>query len=278
MQYTGQYDYVEFVAEYAPYDLHSLDALGRTVDLFPHMSCMIKLDQTGRTYWAPRCFGAGIQNFLFADPRTVEDVEECVRSVRSEFPHQPMPGLHGVGMRRDVGFVLEGSSKALVQATQDAVVAIMIEKKQAVDDLDSLLGVPSLDMVQFGAGDYSMSIGHVGEGNHPKVKEAEMQVITQAVRRGIAPRVELISSNPDAKATGRNFTVQEYQDMGVKHFCMGYDVKILYDWWEEHGSLMNRQLGRGAPPCEVGYGLKRAGVPLKDAYSAGFAAGVRSKI
>ena len=43
--YTGQYDYVEFVAEYAPYDLFSLDNLGRAVDLFPHMSAMIKLDQ-----------------------------------------------------------------------------------------------------------------------------------------------------------------------------------------------------------------------------------------
>ena len=96
LQYTGQYDYVEFVAEYAPYDLFSLDSLGRTVDLFPHMSCMIKLDQAGRTYWGPRCFGAGIQNFLFADPRTVADVEECVRAVRSEYPHQRMPGLHGM--------------------------------------------------------------------------------------------------------------------------------------------------------------------------------------
>ena len=73
--------------------------------------------QTGRTYWGPRCFGAGIQNFLFADPRTVFEVEECVRAVRSEYPHAKFPGLHGVGMRRDVGFVLEGSSQALVQVS-----------------------------------------------------------------------------------------------------------------------------------------------------------------
>ena len=174
--YTGQYDYVEFVAEYAPYDLTSLDNLGRAIDLFPHMSGMIKLDQGGRSYWGPRCFGAGIQNFLFADPRTVQDVEECVQAVRSEYPLAAYPGVHGVGMRRDVGFVLEGSSKALVEATEDAVIAIMIEKKQAVDDLEALLSVPTLDMVQFGPGDYSMSIGLVGEGNHPKVKEAEMKV------------------------------------------------------------------------------------------------------
>ena len=114
-----------------------------------------------------------------------------------------------------------------------------------------------------------MSIGLVGEFTHPKVKEAEMKVITQAIRRGVEPRVELLTADPEA--TGRNFSVQEYKDMGVKHFCMGYDVKILYDFWSEQGGLMNQQLGR-KPPEEVGYGLKRPGIPLKDAYSG------RSKI
>ena len=97
------------------------------------------------------------------------------------------------------------------------------------------------------------------------VQAAGRQVITQAVRRGIEPRVELLTSDPEA--TGRNFTVQEYADMGVKHFCMGYDVKILFDFWAEHGASMNSQLGR-PPAAEVGYGLKRPGVPLKDAYAS----------
>jgi 2-keto-3-deoxy-L-rhamnonate aldolase RhmA len=49
------------------------------------------------------------------------------------------------------------------------VVAIMIEKKQAVDNLEALLSVPTVDMVQFGPSDYSMSIGKTGQRNHPKV-------------------------------------------------------------------------------------------------------------
>lgn len=57
-------------------------------------------------------------------------MEECVASVRSECPLSKHPGLHGVGMRRDVGFVLEGGSTAVVEANDDAVVAIMIEKKE----------------------------------------------------------------------------------------------------------------------------------------------------
>src|SRR5438105_2737330 len=172
--HSRMFDYVEFVAEYAPYDLYALENLGRAVDLFDHMSSMMKIEQEPRTYLTVRAIGSGIQNVLFADPRTVADVEECVRAVRSESPKAR--GIHGVGMRRDVGFVLEGGSPAFAQALDEAVVALMIEKKQAVEDLESILSVPGIDMVQFGPSDYSMSIGVTGQTNHPAVREAERYV------------------------------------------------------------------------------------------------------
>src|SRR5438093_6209874 len=123
--HSGMFDYVEFVAEYAPYDLYALENLGRAVDLFDHMSSMMKIEQQPRTYLTVRAIGSGIQNILFADPRTVEDVRECVRAVRAETPQTG--GIHGCGMRRDVRFVLEGGSPAFVQALNDAVIALMIE-------------------------------------------------------------------------------------------------------------------------------------------------------
>src|SRR3954447_11699655 len=132
--HSGMFDYVEFVAEYAPYDLYALENLGRAVDLFDHLSAMMKVEQEPRTYLAVRAIGSGIQNILFADPRTADDVRECVRAVRPETPQAR--GRHGVGMRRDVGFVLEGGSPAFVQALDDAVVALMIEKDSAVQNLE----------------------------------------------------------------------------------------------------------------------------------------------
>jgi|EP01043_Picozoa_sp_COSAG02_P039730 hypothetical protein len=165
-------------AQYAPYDLYSLDNIGRAVHMFPHMTGMAKLDQASRLYWGPRISGAGIQNILWADPRTVEDVEECVKAMRYEGPESKYPGLHGVGMRRDVGFVLEGASLAALEGGDDGVCAIMIEKRQAVEDLQSLLSVPGVDMVQFGPSDYAMSMGVTGQGpNHPKVKEGELKTV-----------------------------------------------------------------------------------------------------
>ena len=233
--HSGMFDYVEFVGEYAPYDLYALENLARAVDLFPHMSSMMKIEQQPRTYLAIRAIGSGLQNVLFADPRTVPDVEECVKSVRAEAPGSD--GLHGVGMRRDVGFVLECGTPAFVKALDDAVVALMIEKQSAVEDLEAVLSVKGVDMVQFGPADYSMSIGLAGQFTHPRVKEAEKYVIETALKKGIAPRAEI----------ARPEQAKEYLDMGVKHFCVGTDVNILFDWFKSTGGAMIDVLGRKAP-------------------------------
>ena len=193
----------------------------------------MKIEQEPRTYLTVRAIGSGIQNVLFADPRTVEDVRECVRAVRAESPK--CGGRHGVGMRRDVGVVTEPGTPAFVQALDDAVVALMIEKGSAVENLDALLSVPGVDMVQFGPADYSMSIGLAGQWNHPRVVEAERHVIATALRLGIAPRAEISHPN-EAKA---------YLDLGVRHFCMGWDVSILFDWFKTEGGVLRDRLAAG---------------------------------
>ncbi len=228
--HSGMFDYIEFEGEYAPYDLYSLENIGRAINLFEGMSGMMKVDQQPRAFLAQRAIGSGIQNILFADARTTEDAEECVRAVRPETPEGR--GRHGAGMRRDVGYALEIGSKAYVQALEDAVVVLMIEKRQIVEALDEVLSVSGIDMVQFGPADYSMSIGIPGQFQHPEVLEAERYVIGEAIRRGIAPRAEV----------NRPGDAQRFLDMGVRHFCMGSDVVILLDWFRTAGMEMRRLL------------------------------------
>jgi 4-hydroxy-2-oxoheptanedioate aldolase len=228
--HSGGFDYVEFVGEYAPYDLYALENMGRAIDLFDHMSGMMKVEQQPRTYLAVRAIGSGIQNLLFADVRTADEARECVRAVRAESPETG--GLHGVGMRRDVRFVLDVGSPAFVQALEDSVVALMIEKGSALENLEEILSVKGVDMVQFGPADYSMSIGLAGQFGHPKVKEAERRMIETALRMGVVPRAE-ISRMDQAKY---------YTDLGVRHFCVGTDVSILYGWFRENGQGMRELL------------------------------------
>lgn len=229
---TGFFDYVEFVAEYAPYDFYALENLGRTIDLFENMSGMMKIEQQPRTQLAIRALGSGIQNVLFADVRTVADVEECVRSVRAETPSTG--GRHGFALHRSVGLVSEPGSTAFVQALEDSVVALMIEKKEAVEDLDALLSVKGIDMVQFGPGDYAMSIGVAGKPDHPAVLEAERFTIQTALKKGLSPRAECAPSE-----------IAKYMDLGVRHFCIGTDVRIFNSWLRENGARMRETLSAG---------------------------------
>jgi 2-keto-3-deoxy-L-rhamnonate aldolase RhmA len=136
-------------------------------------------------------------------------------------------------MRRDVSFVLEGGTPAFVQALDDAVVALMIEKASAVENLEALLSVKGVDMVQFGPADYSMSIGLPGQFNHPRVCEAERYVIQTSLKMGIAPRAEIAHPGEAGK----------YLEMGVKHFCVGTDMCILFDWFRDRGAEMKKLLG-----------------------------------
>lgn len=38
-----------------------------------------------------------------------------------------------------------------------------------------------------------------------------------------------------------------YLDLGVRHFCVGHDVGILYDWWAEQGRVMRSAMAACAP-------------------------------
>ena len=231
--HTGIFDYVEYLGEYSPWDLHDLENFARAVELF-NMSSMMKVDQNNRAFIAQRALGAGIQNILFSDIRTVEDVKECVGIVRAETPQTK--GINGAANRRNVGYYLEAGSPEYVKAMDEAVVVLMIEKKEAIDNLEEILSVKGIDMVQFGPGDYSLSLGYPGQRNHPKVKKAELKTIKTALGKGIRPRVEIGSIDYKIE------DLQKYVELGVKDFSLPSEGKIVYEWLKKHGENIRKSL------------------------------------
>ena len=225
--HSQAFDYIEYVGEYSPFGLEQLDNFGRAIDLFPDMSSMMKVEEQTRGFIAQRSIDSGIQNVLFTDVRSADDARECVRLVRSETPEAG--GIHGCGMRRNVGYVLEGGSKAWTEALNDTVIALMIEKKGAMENLEEILSVEGVDMVQFGPSDYSISIGVPGQGGHEKVREAHHRMIEMALKMGVHPRIEL-GSFEQAKS---------YLDMGVRHFCIGWDIRTIFSWCKQQGAGMS---------------------------------------
>jgi 4-hydroxy-2-oxoheptanedioate aldolase len=222
--HTGMYDYVEFVAEYGPYDLHDLDNMCRAAELLD-VDMMIKVDYDTHQFVSQRAVGSGFGSVLFADCHNVAEVQHCINSVRPDTLEDG--GTYGVGTRRFT-YMGYGGTPEYVQAIKDVVVMLMIEKQGAVDELEAILDLPGVDMIQWGGADYSMNIGKAGQRNNPEIKATEKWVIETALKKGVQPRAE-IGSPEQAKW---------YLDLGVRHFSIGTDIHILYQWLKDNGKAL----------------------------------------
>jgi len=224
MALTGVVDYIEFVGPYAPYDLYWLDTVARITELH-NISSTLKVDQSIQEFQAQRAISSGIQGILFTDIRSVEDAKACVRAVR---PDTPLAGGRmGARMYRDTRYYLDCASAASVQGYNDVLVELMIEKRGAVDQLEEILAVEGIDMIQFGPADYSISTGVPGQRGSAPIKEVERKVIRTALERGVAVRVDLLGTETLEEC-------QEYVDMGVRHFCTGFEFVVVHRWLNEN--------------------------------------------
>ena len=226
--HTGMFDYIEFVAEYTPYDLHDLDNICRAAELHD-LSTMIKVDAANREFTAQRAVGSGFQSVLFADIHSVEDARACIQTVRADTPEDG--GHFGAAMRR-MAYMGYGGGPEYVQALREVVIVLMIEKKSAVDQLEEILSLEGVDMIQWGGTDYSMNIGQAGAKKSPEIQAIERNVFETALKMDVPPRAEINSLDE----------AQRFLDMGVRHFCIGTDISILFNWWKENGDGLRNLL------------------------------------
>ena len=223
---TGQFDYVELVGEYSPWDLQGLDNFARAAELCD-LGTVFKVEEQLAGFVATRAIDAGFEALLFTDCRSAKAVSNCIALVRPETPNDR--GVHGCGLRRSVCYDLEiSSSEAWREAMRKVVIIIMIEKKWAMDELGAILKIPGVDMIQFGPGDYSITIGkYAGD-----VLDIQKQMIEKALKAGVAPRVEL----PTADGA------EPFIELGVRHFCIGWDVDAWKRFCLKEGGRMNALL------------------------------------
>lgn len=212
---TGLFDYAEFCAEYALFDMPMLAHLARAGQA-GNLPLIIKLDQAGQEFWAQAAIGAGFDGVLFTDIRSAADVTAAVAAVRPDLPGTP--GRMGVKIRRSA--MSSYAEAGYVDALSSIVLMIMIEKAAAVADLDAVLDAAAdlgIAMTQWGPVDYALSSGRPGLTHTAEVRSVEERVIAQSLAHGLLPRVE-IADVEDA---------HRYLELGVRHFCIGWD-RFMY--------------------------------------------------
>ena len=215
---TGLFDYLEFVAEYSPYDLQLFENMTRACEVHETGS-MIKVDFQNRFYVAQKAMAAGFQAILFTDHKTAEEVEESIYMTMPDCPEYG--GRFGFPNNRWIGFNGYIPQLDYAKMCAETVRVFMIEKGEAMKNIEAICKVPGVDMVQFGPSDFSLSNGWNRSDHLEDCRKAEEDMISCALENGVQPRVEI-------------FTVEEaehFKELGVKHFSIGDELKILKTYW-----------------------------------------------
>jgi len=123
---------------------------------------------------------SGADGIIVPQVRSADEVQRIVNDCR-----YPPLGQRGYGPRVPSNYGRDGGKAYIEQANQAIFVAVQIENREALDAIDAIVAVPSLDSVALGPWDLSASLGFMGEVEHPQVLAAIDHVIERARHAGL---------------------------------------------------------------------------------------------
>ena len=224
---SGNFDYLEFAAEYSAFTQRDLEDICRAAELY-EMAAIIKVDFQNRGYVAQKALAAGFQGILFTDHETPEQVEESIRLTMLSTPE--CGGAFGYPSRRFIGCQTHIPPMEQAAHTREVVRCFMIEKVRALDSIEEICSIPGVDMVQFGSGDWGMNQGFNRSERPEECKAAERKMIECALRHGVRPRCEI----QDPKEA------EYYRALGVRDFCLNDEMSCLRRFWNESGRKLRK--------------------------------------
>ena len=145
-----------------------------------------------------------------------DDAREIVRTTR----FHPLGRRPIDGGNADGGFCTIPVKEYLSRSNEEKMLIVQIEDAEAEPYIDEIARIDGIDVLFFGPGDYSHSLGVPGQTDHPDVEKARRKVAESARKyHKIAGTV----SGPDG--------VNDLREMGYQFISVGADVVGLYDYF-----------------------------------------------
>lgn len=135
--------------------------------------------------------------------------------------------FHPLGMRPIDGGNADGAycrldfHDYLRLANEQRFNILQIEDVEALPDLEEIIKLPGMDMIFFGPGDFSQSIGAPGKFDHPKLIETRKRIAELAVKHG-----------KFAGTVGSLGNAAELIAMGYRFLSLGADVIALSGYFD----------------------------------------------
>jgi 2-keto-3-deoxy-L-rhamnonate aldolase RhmA len=180
---------------------------------------------------AKRMMDAGAHGAIVPGINSVEDARRAVGSVR-----YPPQGFRGVGLGRAHAY--GPRFQEYVRELQEyAVVVVMIEHRDGVEQVEEILRVPGVDGVFIGPYDLSTSYGVPGQFEHPLMRAAMARILAAAKDARVAAGIHVV--HPPVEQ------VKDRLAEGFRLIAYGGDMLFLVPAMREAVAHL-RALGRDA--------------------------------
>ncbi|RKN70607.1 HpcH/HpaI aldolase family protein [Paenibacillus ginsengarvi] len=118
----------------------------------------------------------------------------------------------------------------LQQANAERFNILQIEDVEPLDELEDIIALPGLDMIFFGPGDFSQSIGAPGQMDHPLIGETRKRIAELAAKHG-----------KFAGTVGSTASSEELIAMGYRFISVGADVVALSQYFRNIVRELHKQ-------------------------------------
>ncbi|MEX0446618.1 4-hydroxy-2-oxoheptanedioate aldolase [Xenorhabdus sp. SGI246] len=207
---SAGFDWLLIDGEHAPNDIPSI--LSQLQAIAPYSSQPIVRPPWNDPVIIKQLLDIGTQTLLVPMVQNAEQAREAVRATR-----YPPEGIRGVGSALARASRWNHISNYLARANEEMCVLVQVETREALNNLAEILAVDGVDGVFIGPADLSADMGYPGNLQHPDVKAAIEQTITQITAAGKAAGILMTNIE----------TAEHYLKLGVQFMAVGVDITLL---------------------------------------------------
>jgi 4-hydroxy-2-oxoheptanedioate aldolase len=204
------FDFLWIEMEHAPISLESL----REILLATRGAKAVPVTRVpaNEVWLAKRVLDAGSLGVVFPFTSTRELAERAVAACR-----YPPLGVRGFGPALALSRYGMGAADYVRFANENVVVVVIIEQKEAVENIEAIASVPGVGVLFVGVNDLSYSLGVAGRTRDPLVEQALAKVLDAGRRHGI----------PVGYPTGDPTEINRRIAQGFRFFQASSDIGLM---------------------------------------------------
>lgn len=198
--------------EHYPFDADTVEKIARAAQIHgASVFVRVPNDEPARIAQMMDC---GLQGIKIPHVETREQAQAIVDAVK----YAPRGKRGFCPITREAAYGLDlPAMEYTEEANRDTVIAVMVETKTGLENMEEILSVPEIDIIAIGPSDVSASYGLPGQPDHPVVKAA----IETAGRKVIASGRHLCTLVKGEEQAW------EALKSGVRVFQVGSDLQML---------------------------------------------------